>query len=133
VANVVALVTVLSTIPIFAGIMRLPFALLSPLILTVCLTGAWMVSGSGFDVLLACGFGLLGYAMKKLDYPIAPLVLAMVLGDKAEDAFRQSMLLSQGSLTIFCSNTLVAGLMALAIFFLVLPLLQRLFSRSENA
>ncbi len=129
VANIVALVTVLSTIPLFAGIMRLPFALLSPLILTICLTGAWMVSGSGFDVALACGFGLLGYAMKKLDYPIAPLVLAMVLGDKAEDAFRQSMLMSQGALSIFWANALVASLMALALFFLALPLLQRLFSR----
>ncbi len=133
VANIVALVTVLSTIPVFAGIMRLPFALLAPLILVICLTGAWMVSGSGFDLLLACGFGLLGYAMKKLDYPIAPLVLAMVLGDKAEDAFRQSMLLSQGSLSIFWANALVAGLMALALFFLALPLLQRVLFRRESA
>jgi TctA family transporter len=115
-------------VPIFAGLMRLPFALLAPLILTICLTGAWMVSGSGFDVALALGFGLLGYAMKKLDYPIAPLVLAMVLGDKAEDAFRQSMLLSQGSLSIFWSNALVASLTGLALFFLALPLLQRAFS-----
>ena len=133
VANIVALVTVLSTIPIFAGIMRLPFALLAPVILTICLTGAWMVSGSGFDVLLACGFGLLGYGMKKLDYPIAPLVLAMVLGDKAEDAFRQSMLLSQGALSIFWSNALVGTLMALALGFIALPFMQRLFSRSDIA
>jgi len=133
VANVVALVTVLGTVPLFAGIMRLPFALLSPLILTVCLTGAWMVSGAGSDVVLALVFGLLGYAMKKLDYPIAPLVLAMVLGDKAEDAFRQSMLMSQGSLSIFWSNALVASLVGLAFFFLALPLLQRLFTRRTPA
>ena len=128
VANIVALVTVLSTVPIFAGIMRLPFAVLAPLILTICLTGAWMVSGSGFDVLLALGFGLIGWLFKKLDYPIAPLVLAMVLGDKAEDAFRQSMLLSQGSLAIFWNNWLVAGLMAFALVLLFFPLIQRGFA-----
>lgn len=133
VANVVALVTVLGTVPLFAGIMRLPFALLSPLILTVCLTGAWMVSAAGSDVLLALVFGVLGYAMKKLDYPIAPLVLAMVLGDKAEDAFRQSMLMSQGSLSIFWSNALVGSLIGLAFFFLALPFLQRLFARRKPA
>ena len=71
--------------------------------------------------------------MKKLDYPIAPLVLAMVLGDKAEDAFRQSMLMSQGSLSIFWSNALVASLVGLAVFFLALPLLQRLFIRRTPA
>ena len=57
---------------------------------------------------------MVGYAFKKLDYPIAPLVLAMVLGDKAEDAFRQSMIMSQGSLSIFWSNALVATLTASA-------------------
>ena len=52
-------------------------------------------------------FGVAGYVFKKLDYPIAPLVLAMVLGDKAEDAFRQSMIMSKGALSIFWSNPLV--------------------------
>jgi TctA family transporter len=82
-----------------------------------------MVSNNGFDVLLAIGFGVLGYAMKKLDYPIAPLVLAMVLGDKAEDAFRQSMLMSQGNLLVFWANPLVATITTLALLLLAWPLL----------
>jgi putative tricarboxylic transport membrane protein len=123
VANLVAVVLVLSTVPLFASVMRVPFGLLAPLIMTVCVTGAWMVSNNGFDVLLAIGFGVLGYAMKKLDYPIAPLVLAMVLGDKAEDAFRQSMLLSQGNLLVFWSNPLVATITTLALLLLAWPLL----------
>ena len=57
----------------------------------------------------------------------------MVLGDKAEDAFRQSMLMSQGSLSIFWANALVASLVGLAFFFLALPLLQRLFTRRTPA
>jgi len=126
IANLVAVVVVLSTVPLFASVMRIPFSLLAPLIMAICLTGAWMVSNNGFDVLLALGFGVLGYFMKKLDYPIAPLVLAMVLGDKAEDAFRQSMLMSRGSLGIFWANPLVGTLTTLALLLLAWPLLARL-------
>ena len=68
------------------------------------------------------GFGLVGYVFKKLEYPLAPLVLAMVLGDKAEDAFRQSMLLSDGKLSIFWSNGLVTTLMLVGFALLVSPL-----------
>ena len=74
------------------------------------------------DIFMVIGFGVLGYVFKKLDYPLAPLVLAMVLGDKAEDAFRQSMLLSGGTLNIFWSNPLVSSLMALALALLLSPL-----------
>jgi putative tricarboxylic transport membrane protein len=80
-------------------------------------------------VLLAIGFGVVGYMMKKLDYPIAPMVLAMVLGDKAEDAFRQSMLMSRGDLLIFWSNPLVGSITTLALFLLAWPLLAGLLRR----
>jgi TctA family transporter len=123
VANLVAVVLVLATVPIFASVMRVPFGLLAPMIMAICLSGAWMVSSNGFDVLLAIGFGVVGYLMKKLDYPIAPMVLAMVLGDKSEDAFRQSMLLSQGDLTIFWSNWLVGTITTLALLLLAWPIL----------
>ena len=69
------------------------------------------------------GFGVLGYLFKKLDYPMAPMVLALVLGDRAEDSFRQSMLLSQGSLEIFFSNYLVGTITALALGLLLWPLI----------
>jgi TctA family transporter len=69
------------------------------------------------------GFGVLGYLFKKLHYPLAPMVLAIVIGDKAEDAFRQSMLMSRGSLGIFFSNTLVTTLVLLGAALLVLPVI----------
>ncbi|HEX2135538.1 MAG TPA: tripartite tricarboxylate transporter permease [Microvirga sp.] len=125
--NVAALVLVLLTVPMFAALMRIPFFIIAPLILIIVTVGAFSVSGSYLDVLLMMGFGVLGYLFKKLDYPIAPLVLAMVVGDKAEDAFRQSMLMSRGSLGIFFTNGLVATIMALAIAFLLMPLLARLW------
>ena len=65
----------------------------------------------------------MGYVFKKLDYPIAPLVLAMVLGDKAEDAFRQSMIMSKGSLSIFWSNGLVGTLITLGMLLALWPVL----------
>jgi len=69
------------------------------------------------------GFGVIGYLFKKLDYPIAPLVLAIVIGDKAEDAFRQSMLMSKGSLGIFFANPLVTTLVVLGVGLMVAPAL----------
>jgi len=115
IANIVAVVLVLSTIPLFASILKAPFSIIGPVIIVVCLIGAYTISNRMLDVYLALGFGVVGYLFKKLDYPIAPLILAMVLGDKMEDAFRQSMLLSQGSFSIFFSNGLVSTLMVLSI------------------
>jgi putative tricarboxylic transport membrane protein len=66
---------------------------------------------------------------KKLDYPLAPLVLALVLGDKAEDSFRQAMLVSQGDLSIMFSNGLVGTITGLAIILLLWPLLSRLLAK----
>lgn len=63
-------------------------------------------------------FGVVGYVFKKLEYPLAPLVLALVLGDRAEDAFRQALLGSGGDLSVFFSNALVSTLMVLALLLL---------------
>ena len=122
VSNIVAVVLVLVTVPIFASLMRIPFYIIAPLILIICTVGAYSVSNSYLDVLLMLGFGVIGYLFKKTSYPLAPLVLAIVIGDKAEDAFRQAMLMSKGSLGIFFSNTLVATLVSGGIVFLLLPL-----------
>jgi putative tricarboxylic transport membrane protein len=69
-------------------------------------------------------FGVVGYFMKKCNYPLAPLVLAIVLGDKAEEAFRQSLLASQGGLGVFWSNGLVSTIMSLGLIALFWPIIQ---------
>jgi TctA family transporter len=120
--NVVAVFLVIATVPLYASILRVPFSIIGPIIVAVIFSGAYQVANSVSDIFLVIGFGLLGYVFKKLDYPLAPLVLAMVLGDKAEDAFRQSMLMSGGSLNIFWSNGLVSALMALGLALLLSPL-----------
>jgi putative tricarboxylic transport membrane protein len=121
--NIAGLIVVLTCVPLFAAILRIPFSIIAPVIMVICAIGAYTVHSSMFDVWLMCVFGIMGYVFKKLDYPLAPLVLALVLGDRAEDAFRQSMLASQGDMRILFSNSLVGSITSLAILLLFWPLL----------
>jgi putative tricarboxylic transport membrane protein len=123
--NIVGLIIVLTTVPWWAAILRIPFAVIAPVIIVICAIGAYTVHSSMFDVVLMLVFGVVGYLFKKLKYPLAPLVLALVLGDMAEASFRQAMLLSQGSIGIFWSNPLVGSLTTLALVMLVWPLVGR--------
>ena len=131
--NLVGLIVVLSTVPLFASILRIPFSVIAPVILVVCAVGAYTVHNAMLDLSVMLVFGVLGYLFKKLDYPLAPLVLALVLGDMAESSFRQAMLLSDGHLAIFWSNPLVAGIMSLALVLLLWPLVARLRGRRSEA
>jgi putative tricarboxylic transport membrane protein len=111
--NVVGLIIVLTCVPLLAAILRIPFGIIAPVILMFCAVGAYTVRNSFFDVIMMLVFGILGYVLKKTNYPLAPLVLAMVLGDRAEEAFRQALVGSGGSLGVFFSNALVSSIMAL--------------------
>jgi putative tricarboxylic transport membrane protein len=123
--NLASLVLVLTCVPFFAAILRIPFPIIAPVIVVVCAVGAFTVNNALGDVLVMLIFGVVGYVFKKLDYPLAPLVLALVLGDMAESAFRQAMLISQGDLRIMFSNWLVGSITALALFALFWPLIAR--------
>jgi putative tricarboxylic transport membrane protein len=89
--------------------------------MVICAMGAYTVHNSMFDVYLMVVFGVIGYIFKKLDYPLAPLVLALVLGDRAEENFRNAIKGSQGDLLVFFSNGLVGGLTTLALLLLFWP------------
>jgi len=123
--NIVGLIVVLTCVPLFAAILRVPFAIIAPVILVICAIGAYTVHSSMFDVWLMLVFGMMGYVFKKLDYPMAPLVLALVLGDNAENAFRQSMLMSQGDMRIFFANSLVGTITTLSLLLLFWPLISK--------
>jgi putative tricarboxylic transport membrane protein len=126
--NVVGLIVVLSTVPLFASILRIPFSIIAPVIIVICAIGAYTVHNAMLDIWFMLGFGVVGYLFKKLDYPLAPLVLALVLGDKAEDSFRQAMLVSQGDVMIMFSNPLVGGITSLALVLLFWPLISKAMS-----
>ncbi len=121
--NLVGLLVVLTTVPWWAAILRIPFSIIAPVIIVICAIGAYTVHNSMFDVWMMMVFGIVGYLFNRLDYPLAPLVLAIVLGDKAEEGFRQALLGSQGGLGIFFSNWLVGSIMSLGIVLLLWPLI----------
>jgi putative tricarboxylic transport membrane protein len=131
--NIAGLIVVLTCVPLFAAILRIPFSIIAPIIIVICAIGAFTVHNSMFDVYLMLLFGVAGYVLRKLDCPLAPLVLALVLGDRAESAFRQAMLVSQGDMSIFFSNALVGGMTTLALFLLFWPLIQTALRKAKAA
>src|SRR5204862_150550 len=127
--NIVGLIVVLTCVPLFAAILRIPFSIIAPIIIVICAIGSYTVHNSLFDVWMMVIFGVAGYLLKKTSYPLAPMVLAIVLGDRAEAAFRQAMLVSQGEMTVFFSNKLVGTLTGLALALLFCPLISWAFAR----
>jgi putative tricarboxylic transport membrane protein len=131
--NIAGLIVVLTCVPLFAAILRIPFSIIAPIIIVICAIGAYTVHNSMFDVYLMVVFGVAGYVLRKLEYPLAPLVLALVLGDRAESAFRQAMLVSQGDMSIFFSNALVGGMTTLALVLLFWPMIQTALRKARAA
>jgi putative tricarboxylic transport membrane protein len=127
--NLVGLAVVLTTVPLFASILRIPFAIIAPVIIVICGIGAYTVNNAMFDIWLMLVFGVVGYLFKKLDYPLAPMVLALVLGRNAEDAFRQAMLSSQGNVSVMFSNSLVGSITTLALVMLLWPLISKIIAK----
>jgi putative tricarboxylic transport membrane protein len=128
--NIAGLIVVLTCVPLFAAILRIPFSVIAPVIMVICAIGAFTVNNSIFDVWMIMIFGVIGYVFNKLDYPLAPMVLALVLGDLAESSFRQAMLMSQGSVAIFWSNWLVGGIMTLGLLLLFWPAVSWILSKA---
>jgi putative tricarboxylic transport membrane protein len=125
VGNVLLLVLNLPLVPLFAQILRLPYYVLYPFILGISIVGVYSVNGSLFDIWIMSLFGLLGYLMRKLDFPAAALVLGMVLGDILERALRQSLMMSQGDITILFTRPISGTLLAIAALLLCLPALRQ--------
>src|SRR5258708_9518712 len=121
--NILGVVIVLVLVPFFVAILRIPFASLTPLIVVLCAIGSYAVHNSMLDVWYMLIFGVVGYVFKKLDYPLAPLVLALVLGDMAENALRQSLIMSQGTLTIFLNRPIAGVITVVALLFFMMPII----------
>jgi putative tricarboxylic transport membrane protein len=90
------------------------------------MVGVYSVSGSMFDLALLMVFGLLGYLMRKLDYPSAPLILGLALGAGMERALRQSLMMSEGSLSILVSRPISVVMLSLAVLVLLIPVFGKL-------
>jgi putative tricarboxylic transport membrane protein len=114
IGNVMLLVLNLPLIPLWVQVLKIPYRVLFPLILLLCIIGAYSVNNSGFDVLVMVLFGVVGYLFRKFGYECAPLILAFVLGPLLELNFRQSLLSSQGNFSIFFTRPIAATAILLA-------------------
>jgi putative tricarboxylic transport membrane protein len=136
-SNALGVLIVLAFVPLFVAILRTPFEMLMPSIVFLCAIGAYAVNNRTADIWYTVLFGAIGYVLKKLEYPLAPLVLALVLGDLAESAFRQSLVMSQGSLMIFFEQPIAGTVNALALLLFAWPGIQmvraRLARRASDA
>jgi putative tricarboxylic transport membrane protein len=121
VANLFALLINIAFIPAFIWVLKMPFTILAPVIFILCIVGGFVPTLDMHDVWLMLVFGVVGYLMRKLDYPMAPAVLAIVLGPLAEPALRQSLLISSGSFSIFFTRPFSAVFMVIAVVLLLLP------------
>lgn len=126
VANLFALLLNVAFIPLFIWVLKLPFTILAPVIFVLCVVGGYAPTQDMHDVWLMLIFGVSGYLMRKLDYPMAPMVLAIVLGPLAESSLRQALMLSEGSLLVFIQRPISGPIMGVAMLLFLLPVFKAL-------
>ncbi len=120
-ANLFALIINIMFIPAFIWVLKMPFTVLAPIIFVLCIIGGYAPTQSLHDVWLMLIFGVVAYLMRKLDYPMAPAVLAIVLGPLAERSMRQSLIGSHGDMTIFIERPISGSLMFIAFALFLAP------------
>ncbi len=131
-ANLFALLINIGFIPMIIWVLKLPFTVLAPIIFVLCLIGGYAPTQDLHDLWLMLIFGIFGYLLRKLGYPLAPAVLAIVLGPLAEPALRQSLLISGGALSIFFTRPYAGPIMVTAIILLLLPALKLITRRFRS-
>ena len=127
IGNVILLIMNLPLAGLFAQLLRVPYSWLYPPILALCVAGVYSQANSIEDVWMLVGFGALGWAMMRYDWPAAPMILGLVLGTVFENSLRQSMTLSHGSAEIFFTRPISATLLACAAIAVVAPFLLKVF------
>jgi len=118
---------------LFVNMLRIPAALLAPMILIICSLGTYASTNSMADVWLMLGFGVIGYVLSRSGYPIAPIVLGAILGPLAESSFRQALLIARGNPLSFVSSPISIVLVIAIVAILALPLFRRRARTAETA
>lgn len=117
---------------LLVNMLKIPSALLAPMILIICSLGTYASTNSMADVWLMLGFGVMGYVLSRNGYPMAPIVLGAILGPLAESSFRQGLLISQGDALFFFSSPISLVLVATIVSILMLPLFRSIRARQKN-
>ena len=125
IGNVMLLILNLPLVPLFTSLTRIPYNLLYPVVLVVTVIGVYSIDNSMFQVWLLLLFGAIGYVMRKLQYPTAPLVLALVLGPLVERSLYRTMTLSHGDFTVIFTRPISGTIMACVAVVLLWPYLSR--------
>jgi len=121
VGNVILLILNLPLVGIWVKILKIPYGLLYGVIMAFMIVGAYSISNSTFDGLVMILFGVIGYILRKMDFPLSPAVLTLILGPLMERSLRQSLEMSQGDLRIFLESPIAVVLLALAVLTLIAP------------
>jgi len=129
IGNVLLLVLNLPLIGLWVKVLKIPYKILFPFLLLLCIIGSYSINTSKFDVLIMLIFGIIGYLFKKFNYEPAPLVMAFVLGPILENSLRQSLLISGGSMLIFLTKPISAACLIIALLILISPILLRKIRR----
>jgi len=125
IGNVMLLVLNLPLIGLWVKILKVPYKILFPFLLLLCIIGSYSINNSKFDVLIMCIFGIIGYVLRKLEYELTPLVIAFVLGPILESSLRQSLLISGGSMSIFLRKPISVTCVIIALLVLLSPIILR--------
>ena len=129
IGNVILLILNVPLIRVFVKIIEIPYAILSPLIVLICVVGAFSINNNPLDVVTMMIFGLIGYGMRKFDYDPSPLLLAYILGPILEKSIHQSLVMSQGSPAIFLTHRISLFLLLVSLLMIVSPLFETLWKK----
>ncbi|UCA09450.1 tripartite tricarboxylate transporter permease [Aeromonas enteropelogenes] len=132
-ANIMLLIMNIPLIGLFTRMLSIPLWFLAPAIATVSAVGVYAVHSTTFDLLLMAGLGVFGYVLRKLNFPLSPLILGFVLGEMLEQNLRRALSISNGELDILWGSAISQSLLVLAVLVIVLPPLVRLLRRRKSA
>ena len=133
IGNVMLLILNLPMVGVWASLLRVPYRILMPLIVTISAVGVFATDNNVFDMWVMFAFGIIGYLMRKLDFPAAPAVLGLVLGPMVERSLRQSLTISHGNLSIFFTRPISAVLTIAALLSLFAPLMRGVWEWRKKA
>jgi putative tricarboxylic transport membrane protein len=129
IGNIILLILNLPLIPVWVKFLKIPYTILMTVVLAVMIVGAYTVSNTVFDVFVMLLFGGIGYILRKLDFPLAPIVLTLIMGPPMEKSLRQSLEMSQGDFSILVASPISATLLAISAIILFAPMLKYAWKR----
>ena len=133
VANFMTVVLNIALIPIFIRVLAMPFSVLAPIIFILCVVGVFATTDRMFDTYLMLGLGIAGYLLRKLNYPVAPAVLAIVLGPLTERSMRQSLISSQGDPMTFLERPISLVCILIAVGLVSYPMISKMIKKRKSA